>query len=121
MDNFEIKTLLPREAIAWQEKLRVMGILNSRLPESSLGVYIGVELAGVITFSPGHLIGLLVKPEFRRMGIGRALLIEALDQLVPHLRDGEFVVAEMNQASGKLFDSLPEKYRSRIYERGWYD
>lgn len=120
MEKFNIKDLLPCEAIVWQEKLGVVGILNSRLPESSLGAYIGAELAGVITFSPGYLIGLLVKPEFRKNGIGRALMISALDQMIPHLGDGQFIVAEMNWASGKMFNSLPE-YKSRIYERGWYD
>lgn len=99
----------------------MVGILNSRLPESALGVYIGDEIIGAITFSPGRLIGLLVKPEYRRQGVGRALLVEALDRMILNLRDEEYIVAEINQASGKLFDSLPGKYRSRIYERGWYD
>lgn len=122
MDNLIIiKEILPSEAIAWQEKLGVVGILNSRLPEFALGAFVGAELVGARTFSSRRLIGLLVKPEFRRRGIGRALIIAALDRIIPGLRDGEFVVAETNQASGRLMDSLPEQYRSRVYERDPFD
>lgn len=121
MDNLIIREILPSEAIAWQKKLGVVGILNSRPPEFALGAFVGDELVGARTFSSHRLIGLLVKPEFRRRGIGRALIITALDRIIPNLRDGEFVVVEMNQASGRLYNSLPEQYQSRIYERDPFD
>jgi len=121
MDNFKIQNLLPCEAIAWQEAQGVVGILNSRAPEFALGAFVGTELAGVRTFSSSRLIGLLVKSEFRRRGIGRAMTISALDQIIPALRDGEFVIVETNHDSGKLIEGLPSEYRARVYERGWYD
>lgn len=121
MDNFQIKNLLPCEAIAWQEKLGRAGILDSNRVETALGAYIGAELVGVQTFSPRYLVGLLVKPEFRRRGIGRALMVAALDQMISCLRDGEHITTRTNRDSGSLVDSLPETYRSRIYERDWYE
>ncbi len=64
--------------------------LHALYPQSFL-VYTGTsaredeEILGYIIFSPeGHIISLAVLPEYRRKGIGRALLRQAME--TPHLR-----------------------------------
>ena len=72
--------------------------LVARLQDRPVGFFLGFELKPTVFFA--WFYGVL--PEFRRMGIGRALLASALDRAAHAVLS----VAESNQAARALYRSL---------------
>jgi len=110
----KFKELGVDEMLDWQAEQGETGILNSFRPEKIIGAFIGETLVGIQTYNANRLIGLLVDSKYRRRGIGKSLTLKALDDI-----KSEKVLVETNQASGQLFDSLPDKYKDRIHEKDW--
>ena len=65
------KTSLPKEIFFYYAK---------RYPDTFLVVEAGEDIAGYIVFdSSGHILSTVIKPEYRRKGFGKRLVMYALD------------------------------------------
>lgn len=84
------------------------GVLAYRSFDGALVCKDGERVAGVVTFSLGEgvIVGIFVCPAFRRRGIGRTLLLAAIDRLRSvGLSHAEVEVCDMRMLA--LIEALP--------------
>ena len=78
------------------------------------GRYVGYVINCIDRPGQGHVVSLGVVPEFRRMGIGRALLCRSICALAPMVDKIVLEVRVSNQAAIRLYESLGFKTHHRI-------
>ena len=130
MINIVVKITSPAEIKPWLEKRLAGG--NALLynlfgaeklaccEEILLATHAKGEIVGLVALSAKggagegpEIVGVYVEPTWRRLGIGRALLIQAVE----HMAERGLAPVRLNllnQAIARVYDTLPESVKEKI-------
>jgi GNAT superfamily N-acetyltransferase len=115
--NFSICSLPIEAALRWERNLGVVGILGSHRPDGAIAALApDGKIVGAATVSGWWLSGVVVHPDYRRHGVGRALFLRAFE--IARERGHDPIRVEVCGIDGRnLISSLPIEVQRHLWER----